>query len=83
MHPPESWNYDRDICIDACIAKTIRHVWDSGIVTLNSCCGHGKDSPTIILEQNCNKFHADKVREIIAQVDSRSFKLLSWVLSEV
>lgn len=28
------------IPIDACIAPIIRLLWDNGIVTLSSCCGH-------------------------------------------
>jgi hypothetical protein len=83
MPPPESWNHGRDICIDACISETIGHVWRSGIYTLNSCCGHGKDDPTIIVEQNCSKDEANRIRAIIAEVDSRKFKLISWTLTEI
>lgn len=67
------------VCIDACIAHVLEHLWENGIETLGSCCGHGKDSPSIVLSQD----NAERVRRLIADVDNRQFKLLFWRLVEV
>jgi hypothetical protein len=37
------------VCIDICIARAIAEMWALGIKTLNSCCGHGKLKPTVIV----------------------------------
>jgi hypothetical protein len=73
----------KEICIDACIADTIQHLWNSGITTLNSCCGHGRLKPSIVLGQSCDHDSADIARHLIQQVDDRDFSLLSWHLIEV
>ncbi len=31
----------RGICVDTCLAKDITTLWESGIRTMGSCCGHG------------------------------------------
>lgn len=40
------------VCIDACIAETIANLWGLGLPTLNSCCGHNKSRPEIIIPEN-------------------------------
>lgn len=30
------------ICVDACLADEILHLWDLGITTTGCCCGHNK-----------------------------------------
>lgn len=77
------------VCVDACIAHVIQHLWDNHVWTENSCCGHnGKSGPPgIILPGAANreqvKEQASEVRRLIAQVDNREFKLQAWVLAEV
>jgi len=34
--------------IDPCMRDGIRHLQENGVVTVSSCCGHGKYPPTII-----------------------------------
>lgn len=29
-----------DVCIDPCLASTVQALWDAGIETCSSCCGH-------------------------------------------
>ena len=44
---------NKEIAIDACIAADIQSLWDSGIETLNSCCGHNGafgDASVVILD---------------------------------
>lgn len=45
------------VCIDICIARAIAEMWALGIKTLNSCCGHGKLEPTVIVDMK-NVKHA-------------------------
>lgn len=37
------------VCIDTCIATEIGYLWHNSINTLNSCCGHKKLLPTVIV----------------------------------
>ncbi len=37
--------------IDVCIAREIGELWLAGIKTINSCCGHGKLPPSVIVAQ--------------------------------
>lgn len=71
------------VSIDACIANVIQHLWDKGILTTNSCCGHGKENPSIVMQSGCSKATADTVRKHIAEVDPREFDILAWQLCAV
>jgi hypothetical protein len=82
LEAPE-WSHKDTICIDACIASIIQHLWDNGIVTLNSCCGHNKKNPSIVLTESISENYANAVRRIISEVDDREFTLYSWKLTEV
>ena len=68
-------------CIDACIANVIQKLWDNGIETIGSCCGHGSKKPSVVLQQNCSKSHANRVKKLIKSIDERDFDLLSWTLT--
>jgi len=90
LTPPEHFGMTRadgskqdSICIDACIAHVIQHLWDNDQPTLNCCCGHGKRSPSIILPESSGGATARRVRRLIEQVDQRSFELMSWNLIAV
>lgn len=39
---PEGWQYD--VPIDRCLAPIIKALNDAGIVTVSSCCNHGRES---------------------------------------
>ena len=38
------------IFIDSCIVDDIKKLWEQGIKTVGSCCGHGKINPTVIID---------------------------------
>jgi len=38
------------VCIDTCIAPDISVLWQEGVRTLNSCCGHQKLPPSVVVE---------------------------------
>lgn len=67
------------VCVDACIATVVVYLWGCEIVTLGSCCGHGRDRPSLVLGQ-----HEDMavVRVRIAEVDDRTWDLSQWRLVE-
>ena len=84
LRPPKDFHLDRDsVCVDACIADVIQHLWDNNIQTLNSCCGHNKERPSIILESYVTDDDVKNIREIIRQIDQRDFKLMAWKLKEL
>lgn len=64
--------------IDACIAPVIEHLWDSGIWTMSSCCGHnGKFGfPSIVLGENEDSY--SRIRQLIDEKDDRYFELSQW-----
>lgn len=73
----------RQVSVDACIASVISHLWECGIRTLNCCCGHGTEKPSIIFDEGMSDADAKAAEEAIAQVDGRKFDLLSWKLTKV
>lgn len=39
------------VVIDTCIATAIGYLWHQGVKTLNSCCGHKKITPSVIVDK--------------------------------
>ena len=42
----------KSISIDSCIARDVRHInrrFKDSLITIGSCCGHGKYPPTIVV----------------------------------
>jgi len=66
----------KTVCIDACIAEEIQKMWQYGFITSGSCCGHNKNSPSVIVDQSQSKEH----REWIDQHLERKWDVLSWKL---
>ncbi|MFM2589426.1 hypothetical protein [Vibrio sp. TBV020] len=83
LHAPKSFGFTNPhgVCVDACIAPVIEHLWKKNIITRNSCCGHGRLKPSIIFNESMSYKDAVEIRSIIAEVDDREFDLLSWVLT--
>lgn len=42
-------SYPNGVCIDVCIALEITNLWNAGVKTLNSCCGHGATAASIVV----------------------------------
>ena len=75
---PEWAEHNGDtICIDECIADAVMAAWDAGLVTLGSCCGHGRTLPGLVLEQI---FDPAIAWSIMATVDDRNWELFQWQL---
>lgn len=47
---------DKLVSIDTCIATEIGYLWHNGVKTLNSCCGHGKGEPSVIVDDDKNSW---------------------------
>lgn len=78
---PDAQDVDRPVVVDACIAPAVQALWSAGYVTLGSCCGHGTDTPSLVLGEGERDYGA--VRRVIATVDDRDFQLMQWQLVEV
>lgn len=48
-------------CIDHCVSEELHHLWEAGIETVCSCCGHGDDSRAFI---RVKKEYAGKMLEM-------------------
>lgn len=82
--PKPEWS-DRNgdtIMVDACIAPTVEALWAAGHRTLGSCCGHGRQRPSLVLD-NGNDVDVAAIRAVIARVDGRRFDLHQWRLVNV
>jgi len=66
------------ISIDACIASVISKLWDNGISTIGSCCGHNGSFgfSSIVLGENEDNY--SHIRKLIKEVDDRYFELTQW-----
>lgn len=64
-----------DICIDACIADTIKLLWSEWVNTMSSCCGHWKRNPSIVF---WSIEDAVKWKKLLKEYDKREFDLSYW-----
>lgn len=72
---------DAPIMVDACIADAVQALWGAGHSTLGSCCGHGRQRPSLVLGDDYRE--PDKAREVaavLAAVDGREWDLMVWRL---
>ncbi len=65
------------VCVDACIAGAISHLWECGLQTLNSCCGHGKESPSVVVPESGDPH---EYLSALAAFDGRHWVVLRWEL---
>lgn len=68
----------RDIPVDACIADIIAEIWDKGVETVESCCGHGKMDGYIMLRNNAPQEEVDIVAQVLKE-HGRTIPILSWM----
>lgn len=66
----------KDVMIDACISSVIQHLWENGVGTSGSCCGHGNMPPSIVLTEGAENY--SQIRAWIAEKDERWFELSQW-----
>jgi len=74
---------NRTVCVDSCIADTIKHLWNKGCQTLGCCCGHGKNNPSIIIPEKYNNIKILAIFLELSQIDKRIWDILQWQLVKV
>jgi len=88
VETPEWWWDERTvpekgICIDSCIAETILEAWKRGVRTAGSCCGHGKEGPSVVLP-TWEHDQPAVARTVLAEIDpSRRWTIEQWQLVDV
>jgi hypothetical protein len=78
MKNPFGVRKDGWVCIDVCIASEIGYLWNQGIETFNSCCGHQKLEPSVIVSEDCIKKMYElgyKISSIKSLVQNQNFTL--------
>ncbi|WP_238368807.1 hypothetical protein [Mesobacterium pallidum] len=62
------------INVDACIADAVQALWDAGVWTTGSCCGHGDPaSRTVIVDRGDRR----KARDVLDRVD-KTIRIGAW-----
>lgn len=77
------YKQNRFVCVDSCIANTIKHLWANDIQTLSCCCGHNKEGPDLVVEQGYDPDEIENIRRLISEVDDRVWTIYQWQLVEV
>ena len=75
------WAYWREderktVCVDACIVDAVRALWDAGIWTVGSCCGHGNPDKRTILVENDD---VNQALAVLSKIDP-TVKVGAWAL---
>lgn len=65
------------VCVDACIANVILHLWGANLPTLSCCCGHNTENPSVVIPAHEDPFVY--INEI-SKVDKREWSILRWEL---
>jgi len=71
----------KTICIDAEIVPVVEHLWQNGIVTLSSCCGHGTQPPSLVIADTYCLESIVEIRLLIAEIDPDNlWDIFQWRL---
>lgn len=73
----------KTVCIEPCIAESIRALWSAGIITRGSCCGHNQEWPSVVIEAPGTIGAHERARALGIIRDSgdrRRWTVLSWEL---
>ena len=71
------------ITVDFCIVGLILKLWDAGVKTLSSCCGHSLESPTIVLAFKEDAYVAHRIAKQIGREETRFFCWIDGKLTEL
>lgn len=70
---PDGEKIYKKIDVDECIADSIQKLWDNGIMTLNSCCGHNEQQKSVVI--SCEE-DAQKAIELLPDFEVCYWKLI-------
>lgn len=74
---------NRTVCIDACIADAIKHLWAKGYQTLGCCCGHNKANPSVVIADCYGEVEILAIQLELSQIDKRDWDVFQWRLAQV
>jgi hypothetical protein len=67
------------VCVDHCIAPVVQALWRAGVLTLNSCCGHNAEAPSIITHLH----DADRALTVLREAGYPQVRVLAWKLCDI
>jgi hypothetical protein len=53
----------KTVCVDECIADAVQAIWDAGVWTLGSCCGHNNLEMRGVIVEQADKAEAIRLLE--------------------
>ncbi len=74
------WWHRETICVDRCIIPQIEALWAAGVKTLGCCCGHGKTSPSIVINENSTAEEVATAVRVLEATDTRLWTIEKWCL---
>lgn len=76
--PKPDWLHKQGdtVSLDACIADLVLELWDNGVRTLSSCCGHNRAPASIVLSDNEENY--SDIHQLIVDLDGRYVELSQW-----
>ena len=78
-----TWKQNRTVAVDECIAFDIKALWEAGYETLGCCCGHGKQSASVIVAEGYEMPDIVKMMETVLIPTGKPWSILQWKLTEV
>lgn len=80
LNPPDVGLADgkASVCVDACIAGAISHLWSLGLATLNCCCGHSTDNPSVVIPEGADP---QSYLTALRSFDGRDWRIYRWELA--
>jgi hypothetical protein len=76
--------HKKTVCVDNCIAGSIRKLWENKITTLGCCCGHNIKAPSVIISDVYNKYEEYMfIQNLLKIYDGRNWDVLQWKLTKV
>lgn len=78
LEVPHRWaNEAQTVCVDACIADQVVALWEAGIWTLSTCCGHNGAAPRHVV---VNEAEAGRAHAILNDRFSSPLEVHFWTL---
>lgn len=70
----------RLVDVDCCVVPWVVELWEQGVETRASCCGHGRYRPSVIVAPG----YVDRMRELGYEVDAERSDAVSvlWLLPD-
>ena len=76
-----TWKDNRSVCLDRCIASIVPTIWAAGLETVGSCCGHGKEDASVVVESQHGIEYIARIASVLERIDpQRRWRILQWSL---